>query len=250
MSRTTNADLDARINTFLNNSGISPRRLIYNWKEESETDAVFRFQRYHACISEALQNDSHSQLKCCIESILAWGNISVAKETRERYSAILFGLNAFGRSRFTITVGEQELTIDPSCPICYEFIKTTSGKLNRPKNNPPTRLSAWTKILAAYDPTRFCIYDSRVAIALRFLFRGDKWFIPDQYNNNNHTIPLAATIGRGTEPEESYRDYLTLLQNACPGNPGTYEKKLFMLGGVLTDMYANNPNLWIQASGW
>lgn len=220
MCRTTNTDLNARINTFLTNSGIQVNQLVYEWKGWDEVSACKLFQWFRDDLKKALDNQNTHEIQMCIERILSWGGINKTKKSANMFE------NSF--------------------PIFLLELHRRNGNLDRDLID--TRLPSWTKVLAAYDPEQFCIYDSRVAIALRFLFRNDNWFIPSpQRNDARH---LANTIGRGSEPIETYRDYLTLLRNACPGNPGSYEKKLFMLGGVLTDMHANFPNLWAQAAQW
>ena len=100
---------------------------------------------------------------------------------------------------------------------------------------------------------RFWIYDSRVAIALSFLYADEyNWYIP--LANNAEASDLKDCInnrrGNAGDIEESYRLYLDLLKGMDHGTPerrSSYEKKLFMLGGILTDYFTmtrkiNNEN--------
>lgn len=214
-------DLDARIPEFLNNSGISKKRMAYEWKGWNEKNANRLFQWFHEDLKKALdkKNDKRG-LKMCIERILSWGGINKNKKNANMF--------------------------DKRFPKMLKQLDMQHGVLTT--NVIDTRLSSWTKVLAAYDPSQFCIYDSRVAIALRFLFRDKNWFIPDPQGKNVKNA--ANKLGKGGDPEGSYREYTTLLQKASPDNPGKYEKKLFMLGGALVEMYAQDPNLWDHAANW
>lgn len=220
MCRTTNVNLNTRINSFLNHSGIQANQLDYEWNGWDEGHACKLFQWFRDDLREALDKKNMHEIQMCIERILSWGGINKNKKI----------VNMF-KNHFSVLLLE---------------LHRRNGALDRDLID--MRLPSWTKVLAAYDPEQFCIYDSRVAIALRFLFRKDNWFIPVSQKTNAGL--LASTMGRGSEPIETYLDYLDLLRNASPGNPGTYEKKLFMLGGVLTDMYANNPDQWKDATDW
>lgn len=249
LSRNKLTSPDVRIDEFLTNAGISPSELSYDWMEENEIDVIKRFRHYHSCITEALRNDSEIQLDCCIESIVTWGDAPVKKQTRKRFASLLQALNVMGDDAFPVTFEDQRLTVDPSCPICYEFVKISTGNVNRPESNPPTPLSSWTKVLAAYAPERFWIYDSRVAVALCFLYRDVNWFIPSPHNKAADNLKKVIDKDRLSDlPEKSYKKYLELLKDVR--NQGRCEKKLFMLGGVLRDRFAADNTLWSKAMHW
>ena len=97
------------------------------------------------------------------------------------------------------------------------------------------KLSSWTKILAAYDPNRFWIYDTRVAIALCFLDPYE-WFIPGNGGRENR-IGGVLIEAQAKNQKDSYNEYLSLLRNdqIAPWMRGHYEKQLFMLGGLLEE---------------
>ena len=130
--------------------------------------------------------------------------------------------------------------INPLCPVSC-IVRT----------DPLTLLSGWTKVLAAYDNTRFWIYDSRVAIALSFLYRDINWYIPpanDQGGKHPQLVNIINAInsrreGMGTtlSPEDSYCLYLRRMGETQ--NPCHIEKLLFMLGGFLGNKCVdqNNP---------
>ena len=214
------SELDTRICEFLKNSGIQKKQLVYEWKGWNEKNAIRLFQWFHEDLRMVLDKNDMPGIRLCIERILSWGGIN-----KNKRNAGMF---------------------DDRFPKLLKQLDVQEGVLTA--NVIDARLSSWTKVLAAYAPDKFCIYDSRVAIALRFLFRDKDWFIPNPQGKNVQNT--ADKLGKGADPEGSYREYLTLLQNANPNDPGKYEKKLFMLGGVLAEMYAQNPNLWNQASNW
>lgn len=212
-------DLDARINGFLKNSGIKKEQLAYKWKGWDETSSKKLFQMFHEDLRNALDNNVNPEISLCIERILAWGGINKNKKNAKM--------------------------IDERFPNMLRKLDTQDGNLNQ--EDIDDSLPSWTKVLAAYAPDKFCIYDSRVAIALRFLIRDKEWFIPEPKGQNTQAAADALGNDNSLSAEQSYREYLDLLRNASPDNPGKYEKQLFMLGGVLAEMCATDPPRWNKA---
>ena len=215
--------LDTRICVFLSNSGIQKEQLAYKWKGWNENNAVKLFSWFHKDLRAALDKDDDHEISLCIERILAWGGINKNKKNTKM--------------------------IDERFPEMLRNLDIQDGNLNQ--EDIDDSLPSWTKVLAAYAPDEFCIYDSRVAIALRFLIRDKEWFIPYPYGQNTMAAykELKKIFDKKNwlTPKESYWEYLDLLRNASPDNPGKYEKQLFMLGGVLAEMCATDPPRWNKA---
>ena len=224
----------------LQNKGIISEQLdlTYSWYDRinrvtyTENTVNDLFSRYNGRIINTIFN--RVSLQEVILEILDWGIPNVGRETRiglaRRYSHLLNEIH-------------QESNED-------NRVEYVIGRLGE-----ETPLSSWTKVLAAYAPNRFWIYDARVALALRFLskyanFHFDGWFMPTP--GSQYVGELASTINNGhlntrnANPSNSYRNYLELLlmegQNCdCAADAARtashFEKKLFMLGGAIRDMY-------------
>lgn len=220
-------DLPDRINDYLTKTGIQADRLKYEWDGDDEASVNERFDNYNKRMRAYLNKQNIKCLKCLLKEIISeWGGINgLTKETYSRYSDILQGLWTHRKSKTTFQTSESNLSIDPACPICASNI---------------THPSSWTKVLAAYDPDQFLIYDSRVAIALCVLYEDEKWFIPAPKGNNNNPSQLQILRQKLMEnrkgkkslnAHESYKLYLQYLGTVS--KPRHYEKQLFMLGGLL-----------------
>ena len=196
-------------------------QLSYEWKGWDETHACRLFQWFHDDLMEALAQNNMHEIRMCIERILVWGGINKTPKTANMFEYRL--------------------------PCLLRKLHDRHGVLSRELMD--DSISSWTKVLAAYDPKKFCIYDSRVAIALSFLFRNRIWFIPWSYDNDL-TNAIQDNVPENDNKYQDYLIYSELVRNADPDNPGKYERKLFMLGGVLKEMNAANPNLWVQAVNW
>jgi hypothetical protein len=243
---------------------IEDNELDYQWKEKKtglvwhETDVNAFFQTNNGQMLDAIRHNIldadgiNQELKGVLDLIFQWGNILKFS----KYKVYQCILGELWRRRddnhvfqYDIPQTEMRLTIDPSCPVCYNLYNIRTKRFN---SSEVTSLETWTKVLAAYDPARFWIYDARVALALLFLSRcgilaNYSWFIPkpsskniqricEEINNNNLNAEDA-------DPKESYRRYLDILLRQEPNGRGRletashFEKKLFMLGGAIRDRY-------------
>lgn len=222
-------DLPRLINDYLAKTRIQPDRLKYEWDGEDEASVNERFNNYNTRMRAYLGKRNKKCLDCLLHEIISeWGGIHGLKpQTYSRYLDILQGLWTHKNSETCFQTRKSNLSIDPACPICASS---------------DTHLSSWTKVLAAYAPDEFFIYDSRVAIALCVLYKNENWFIPAPKGNNNTPSPLQnlrqelmqeRNGRRGLTAHESYKKYLKLLKTVPNGIPRHYEKKLFMLGGLL-----------------
>lgn len=93
-------------------------------------------------------------------------------------------------------------------------------------------IASWSKVLAAYNPDNFFIYDSRVAMALNIIDNECGWYLPA---GKGHNIVLAIikqnqTRGQVRTLKESYRCYCESLRQH---GGVTLERQLFMLGKML-----------------
>lgn len=100
-----------------------------------------------------------------------------------------------------------------------------------------TCIASKSKILAAWDPNQYYIYDSRVAIALQTLyFKEYKFNIPNPKTGENRKEQiknLIQELKRSEGTRISYSDFCAGLRNT--GNGSEWEKKLFMLGKHIQD---------------
>ena len=241
--------LDIVINQFLNNKIINTDDIAYRWPPQvaqpNEAAVNERFNRFKRDLHAALNANNEEEIDSCLHEIITvWGRVSLNPSTCMRYRKIMIDLHQHlsnnNFSPFDIAETHYNFIINSLCPVNCT-----------PRYQPPTRLSGWTKALAAYDNTRFWIYDSRVAIALSFLYRDINWYIPpanDQGGKHPQLVNIINAInsrreGMGTtlSPEDSYCLYLRRMGETQ--NPCHIEKLLFMLGGFLGNKCVdqNNP---------
>lgn len=241
-------------NAFLNHIGLNQRDVFYFWPKDQNAeleDAVnLRFDGYHNRMLTALRRNDNDALMEVMRQILLWGGIirwneeeqeyrnDLRDETYTLFASILRRLynhwndnQLFDGGRLLVggdfVLANTNTQISYSCPVCTQ-----------------TTLSSWTKILAAFDTRRFWIYDSRVAIALSFIYANEHiWFIPGANNAEANRLRGEIIQARGNNagnPTDSYRLYLEKMRGIRNGNPVNrrhYEKKLFVLGGLLTDYF-------------
>ena len=194
-------ELMKEIKKFSNEHSID---LTYNWRKQKEGDVDSKFKDWNGKINDILKSHEKNRgnkLYNVVDEILRWGGIYSIGETRKRF--------------YVEKINRENCEID---------------------NN--TLLSSWTKILTAYDPDEYRIYDSRVAIALRVVAPDYAWFLPSRRNMD--VIKHLKTINPDEEtPKDSYDKYLSIL----PENQekrAQCEKALFMLGGAVNiDMIKN-----------
>lgn len=90
-------------------------------------------------------------------------------------------------------------------------------------------IASWSKVLSAFDPDNYFIYDSRVAVALNII-SPEEWYLPEEHG---HTIVFALIKnGQNTRPQrkESYKRYCESLRRE---GGRELERSLFMLGKML-----------------
>ena len=207
------------INNFINREPSVERSLEYNWFgwDNESTNELFRL--FHNDLIKAIENNVQQnntyRLKNCITRILKWGGITTPGALSERYAKMITNVWSFSPP-------EQPSEID------YNRIIGEEDE---------TPLSSWTKILAAYNPEAFCIYDARTGVALRYLTE-ENWYLPHYTRTYNKAIKKIIRFYNGTSKtpnqlshRESYKKYMKFLEETH--DPVGYERKLFMLGGLL-----------------
>lgn len=100
-----------------------------------------------------------------------------------------------------------------------------------------TGIASKSKILAAWDPEKYFIYDSRVAIALQTLyFDKYKFHIPNPRIGENRKEQIKRLLGelkKSSGERVDYSDFCEGLRNTECGS--RLEKELFMLGRHIQD---------------
>ena len=186
-------DLEKRIKDFVENHGIAKDSLTYRWNGDDEDAVIRRFSDWNTQIKSAVRDNDKDVLTKIIKEIFTWGKVGTDPKAEDFAGRLLNG-------KLTV-FGEQT-----------------------------TPLASWSKVLAAYDPQQYYIYDSRVAVALKMLYWGDErfhWFIPQ--GRELLSVILNKTQESDTQ-RESYGRYLRLLN--ATGNAPHYERQLFMLGDL------------------
>ena len=234
-------ELECKIKAICDKYKIPQSSLEYNWNGLNEAFINLLFQYYNLQITKAVQKDFERKqspntssgdsepsddLRQCITNVLNWGGIhSASEETIKEYALQLLEM---------------------------ESVKDKKEEVKKVITEKVENISSWTKVLAAYAPDCFWIYDSRVAIALRFLYPETNWFIPQAHGVNvqkevsemRNKLNEINKKKKSMTKKLSYLEYYNLLNTTCsPHERGHYEKRLFMLGGLLLDHYKDNKNI-------
>ena len=171
--------------------------LAYCWRGKDAATTDRDFADFHRRLTRAVQNKKRDTIeKIIVEIVHTWGGINNFTGLADRYPGLL-------------------LALDEDDPVSSQSV---------------TPLASWTKVLAAYKPERFNIYDSRVAAALRYLIPGTLWFLPPPRENRQTLFDHMGRRGQLSQ-KETYASYMRLLHET--DDPLGYERKLFMLGGLL-----------------
>lgn len=175
-------------------------RLVYCWRGMDAEATDHQFADFHQRLTRVVRRrnpDLELIRGIIVEIIHTWGGISNYTGLADRYPRLL-------------------LELDEDHPVSSPSV---------------TPVSSWSKVLAAYDPEQYNIYDSRVAAALRILIPDTRWFLPVPHGENRQA--LFGYLGRRGQlsQADSYALYLEMLHET--GDPLGYERKLFMFGGLL-----------------
>ena len=173
----------------------------YEGNGKNEAKTVVKFSELSDKLTRAL-HDAEKQhdesVKNAIIAILEWGGITLGDNGIKQFTSeiqkvhqnsanIMFGDNNF----------DQEVT---------EILK-------RGRNGNDWRISSWSKVLAAWKPGTFFIYDSRVAIGLSIVKPDVTWAIPSARGKNSMFGFVSAAIDRNhaLDMSSSYCEYLKFL---------------------------------------
>ena len=185
------------LNNYIAAHQISYAALDYNWRGNDAASTDLQFAGFHRNLSMAVDNRDRKKVRDCVVKIVHnWGGISNYQGLADRYPDLL-------------------LNLDEDKPVGSKDV---------------TPLSSWSKVLAAYKPDKFNIYDTRVAVALRVLIPDFRCFLPPARGCRETLIRHLGRVGQLSQ-QESYTRYMELLHEN--GDALVYERKLFMLGGLL-----------------
>ena len=185
------------LNGFVAAHQIPDAALDYNWRGNDAAATDLRFAGFHRSLSRAVRRHHRNEIRdCVIEIVHDWGGISNYPGLADRYPDLLMDL-------------------DEDNPVDGREV---------------TPISSWSKVLAAYRPELYNIYDTRVAVALRVLIPDFRCFLPPARGCRE---ALIRHLGRASQlsQQDSYARYMELLHET--GDALGYERKLFMLGGLL-----------------
>ena len=121
-----------------------------------EPETVRKFSFYSSCIQ--LASDENA-LRKSIASILEWGGNSDNENELNDFCSAAIKLNNTENKNICFV-------LDQGIPPKNRF---NSSRWEPNCGTKQSRVSFWTKVLAAYKPGYFFIYDSRVALALSFI---------------------------------------------------------------------------------
>ncbi len=223
------ADIETLIDSCRDEHNISKEALIYDWPLSSkkmkrldqylkginakeigtEDGTILLFQNFGQALRKAVKAGIIKETAKVISDILYWGGINGNKQET---------LESYARQLQIITIlSDKDLEI-----AMEEFYYSKQGGI-----------ASWSKILAAWEPKSYFIYDANVAVALQTLYAGRYLFylppsesaaVKDYYDNIINNL--------SGEEQVDYHDYCEALR--LTGNGNHLEKQLFMLGRRLT----------------
>lgn len=224
------ADLDNRIEACRVAHGIPEEDLIYDWSLSkrqierlspyltginieqigTEDGTVRLFRNFNLELRRTVETDNINETANVIKAIIShWGGINGNK--RERLESYARQLNIIGK----LSDRGQEVAME-------EFYYSTQDGI-----------ASWSKILAAWEPDTFFIYDANVAVALQTLYiRRYLFFLPPSEAEAVKTYYRNQFNNLGEAEYVDYRGYCDELRRL--GNGNHLEKRLFMLGRRLT----------------
>lgn len=180
----------------------------YEWNGKNEAQTVEDFRNLSEQLKSALgvdENHRFEAVKNAINAILDWGGITLGDN----------GINQFIDE--IQNVNRNYANIQPED---NNFDQEVSEILNRGRNNNDWRISSWSKVLAAWKPGTFFIYDSRVAIGLSIVKPDVTWAIPSARGKNCLFGFISTAIERNhaLNLPDSYCSYLKFLHQFANSN--------------------------------
>ena len=173
----------------------------YDWNGKDEFYTILCFHRYSIWLNHGVEtNDALSQISC-ITSVLGWGGVD--QNITHRIPDFYKGLQTVSREQ-----------INDYDSILKQGIAQINNNTDTIRND-DYRISSWSKILAAYQPGKLFIYDSRVALALSYISSIVKlprfWAIPD------------SRIGKSdTKESKAKKQAMNIFKSECQENRRRY----------------------------
>ena len=223
------ADIDKMINTCRVAHGISEDDLNYDWSLSDRQ--VERLAPYLQGISDE-QIGTEGGTVCLFRSFgralhrtVETGNVD---ETVRVIADILYWGGIHGNKLETLLSYARQLHIIGMLP--EDATNMAMEELYYRKRG---GIASWSKILAAWEPDIFFIYDANVAVALQTLYiRRYLFFLPPSEAEAVKTYYRNQFNNLGEAEYVDYRGYCDELRRL--GNGNHLEKRLFMLGRRLT----------------
>ena len=180
----------------------------YEWNGKNEAETVEYFRKLSEQLDSALGADENHRFEVvgnAITAILDWGNISLGEN----------GINQFIEEIQNVNRNYADIQ-----PEDNNFERNVREILRRGRNGNDWRISSWSKILAAWKPGTFFIYDSRVAIGLSIVKPDVTWAIPSARGKNSMFGFVSTAIERNHAMNlpDSYCSYLKFLHQFATCN--------------------------------
>ena len=223
------ADIENLITICRDAHGIPEEKLDYNWsfspKKKQRIDTyleginakeigteegtILLFQNFNQALHRTVKTGKIIKTANVIADILYWGGINGNKrEKLESYARQLYIIDTLSDNGLKVAMEE------------FYYSKQDG-------------IASWSKILAAWEPESFFIYDANVAAALQTLYAGRyRFFLPPSESKSVKKYYDNTIKKRGEDEQVDYHDYCVALQQT--GNGIHLEKRLFMLGRRLT----------------
>ncbi len=167
---------------------------VYRWpnrpnscKAKDEQKTVRLFDEYSKLLREGKIEDS-------IAGIFEWGGARKTKHVKQEQTDFANAIQKLNH--------EGNVDLDA-------ILDTILDLGNNPKTH-SSRIAFWSKVLAAYKPGKYYIYDSRVAIALSYISR--KLALPDVWRIPPNSKKCKGICHFSNHSNPCYRRYLELLR--------------------------------------
>lgn len=223
------AELDNMIEACRVAHSIPEESLIYDWplsdrqverlapylegindeRTGTEDGTVSLFWNFSQALHRTVETGNVDETVRVIDDILYWGGIHGNKtETLLSYARQLHIVGMLPEDAINMAIEE------------FYYSKQTG-------------IASWSKILAAWEPKSFFIYDANVAVALQTMYAGRYLFyLPPSESAAVKTYYRDKFNNLGKREYVDYRGYCEELRQMENGN--RLEKRLFMLGRRLT----------------
>ena len=175
----------------------------YRWpmgnnESKNEQETVRLFSSYSIILRNSLERRLTISTEASLGSILKWGGIPKWETLCKKYSKQITALKKEKSIKTALAIG---------------------------KNGSDWRIASWSKILSAYKPGEYFIYDSRVAIALSYIWLKLKkecfwqippFFLPEEdkkvFKEIKKAISKSKKGKKAKKMDSCYQEYIELLE--------------------------------------